>query len=471
MLNKKSLLVLIMLLSLLGLAAFFFWPTVNSKQDKWTPERVEPFKQWYQINWQNQAVGWASLELKKTDKVIRVIEQDFITGRVQSERMEFSFKRELTFDNKIPYQLLGVKINSNEPSLKVEKVIHNENKLLAIETRNSKTKKTRHSKVSYTLTDYLALYHWLEKPRREALLLAKEFNNDDYGLHYSRYQIIDKPTKQSPYFVVKHQLQNSSNINDNYQSEASKLTFSKDFRLVREEKANGMTFVASDGKVTVNPEMQRDLYTASGIKINQALGKATSINALELSFPKQFKKQINTHPALKIDDNRLKLQKGYRYSAKTSPVIDEAHPRAKKLANILISGINSKREKIKTLLTYVNQQLTYQTLPASFEVDDILDNKIGDCTEHALLLSEMLNGIGIPARQVSGLVYLGDQKQRFGGHVWVEVYVDGYWQAIDPSWNLLSVTATHIPLVIGADKTPEILQNASEFEFKLIKIN
>lgn len=457
-----------MLLSLFGLAAFFITQQEESQEAQWTAANIKPFKNWFQIDWQKQAIGWASIELIRNDSQISILEEEFITGRVQSQLMEFSYKRQLNFSAQAPYALKSVRIESIEPGLEVVKEIINQSELQAIQTRNGKATQSNHQRADYSLTDYLAVHVWLEALEEHSkALFSKEFNNDDFGIHYSRYELLNLPTDKTPYYQVKHQLQNSADPNEDYQSQATLLRFSKGFRLLRSLRVNGMTKIASEGKVTINPEMQRDLYIASGIKVDRSLGEAREIKQLQLMIPHEFLADFRNHPALKLQQNKLTLERGYQYQAVTEPSVTNAHPRAATLAQSLIGGLKRDDQQIKLLMEYVHEAIRYQTLPASFEVDDILDNRIGDCTEHALLLTEMLNGVGIPARQVSGLIYLGDEKQRFGGHVWVEAYSEGKWQSVDPTWNQYQVSATHIPLMIGADKSPQILQKAIDLTFEV----
>ncbi|NVJ68213.1 MAG: transglutaminase domain-containing protein [Gammaproteobacteria bacterium] len=472
MLKSVKFWLLILLLALIGLTAFFFINKEDKSDSKWQAQSVKPFKNWYQINWQQQAIGWASVELQKNQQLIRIIEEDFIVGRVQAQRMEFRFKRQLNFSAKAPHQLMSFKIESSEPQLTIVKSAHNAKQLLVTENRNGQIKTSVHPAVNYQLSDYLALMAWLEKietlPKATAeILITKELNNDDFGLHYSRYQKVEQANGVNDQLQVKHQLQNSSDLADPYQSQATLLTFDQNQKLLKKKKPNGMNFVASDGKVSINPEMQRDLYVATGIGVDKPLGAIAQIKQLTLQIPNSSIPEFQSHPALNLASNRLHLVKGYQYPSAFLPKASKAHQRATKIAQKLIRDVDGESSKIKLLTQYVYDFVNYQTLPSSFEVDDILDNRIGDCTEHALLLTEMLNGAGIPARQVSGLIYLGDDKQKFGGHVWVEAYYDGYWHAIDPTWNLTEVTAAHIPLLIGANKTPKILQKATSWRFKL----
>jgi hypothetical protein len=68
--------------------------------------------------------------------------------------------------------------------------------------------------------------------------------------------------------------------------------------------------------------------------------------------------------------------------------------------------------------------------------------RVGDCTEHATLMVALCRAVGLPARDISGVVYL-PMLSGFGFHAWVEVWV-GRWISADPSWNELPANATHI---------------------------
>ena len=56
-----------------------------------------------------------------------------------------------------------------------------------------------------------------------------------------------------------------------------------------------------------------------------------------------------------------------------------------------------------------------------------LENRMGDCNEHAMLLAAMARAAKIPTRVEAGLVYL---KGRFFYHAWNLVYL-GRWVSVD----------------------------------------
>jgi len=100
-------------------------------------------------------------------------------------------------------------------------------------------------------------------------------------------------------------------------------------------------------------------------------------------------------------------------------------------------------------LHFVDQEVVDISTDLS-RASQVLARKIGDCTEHTLLFIALCRSIGIPARELSGLVYISDADRRFGWHAWAEVEIDGHWVAVDPTLAQDRADATHI--VLGVDQ-------------------
>ena len=76
----------------------------------------------------------------------------------------------------------------------------------------------------------------------------------------------------------------------------------------------------------------------------------------------------------------------------------------------------------------------------------------------ASLYTAFARALGIPTRVVNGLVY-SERFQGFLYHAWAESFVDGRWQAVDPTFAQAQADATHIMVVEGesaADVLPLI---------------
>src|SRR4030042_5205723 len=78
----------------------------------------------------------------------------------------------------------------------------------------------------------------------------------------------------------------------------------------------------------------------------------------------------------------------------------------------------------------------------------VLENRSGDCNEHAILFAALARAAGIPARVEAGLVYL---KGRFYYHAWNLAYV-GRWITVAALFNEIPADVTHIRLVNDAER-------------------
>ena len=99
----------------------------------------------------------------------------------------------------------------------------------------------------------------------------------------------------------------------------------------------------------------------------------------------------------------------------------------------------------------------FDRVPAPFQArrvcSIVLRTGIGDCNEHATLLTALLRASGIPAKIVVGLVYT---RGKFFYHAWTEAYLDR-WVSMDATLNQMPVDVTHIKLFEGnLDKQVEI---------------
>lgn len=109
-------------------------------------------------------------------------------------------------------------------------------------------------------------------------------------------------------------------------------------------------------------------------------------------------------------------------------------------------GATSNKEKVAMLNHWVYANLDKSLSTNLATASQVLKHKTGDCTEHTILLLALLRSLGIPARELSGLVYLDGEFSAFGWHAWTEVEIDGHWVQVDPSWDEVVGNATHLSL-------------------------
>ncbi len=134
---------------------------------------------------------------------------------------------------------------------------------------------------------------------------------------------------------------------------------------------------------------------------------------------------------------------------------------------------NATRYKANVIHRYVRDHIETKDLSVGMATaSEVARTAVGDCTEHAVLLTAMLRGAGIPARSVAGLAYidqfLGEQGV-FGFHMWTQALlpIEGHptrhaWVDLDaalPGQGPLGADAARIPLITStlADAEPEPL--------------
>ncbi len=103
-------------------------------------------------------------------------------------------------------------------------------------------------------------------------------------------------------------------------------------------------------------------------------------------------------------------------------------------------------------------------LPSAISV---LENKEGDCNEHAYLFVAFARASGIPAKIVTGLVY---SKGRFYYHSWPKVFV-GKWIELDPTLGQQGVSALHIRFLEGGiERQVEIIKLIRKLKINMLNL-
>lgn len=209
------------------------------------------------------------------------------------------------------------------------------------------------------------------------------------------------------------------------------------------------------------PVSTADLYLGRTIHTDRALGTARDIVVMELRWPQAVSLPLSETPSQTVMPGFVRTdsrQRGplaplleWQAALAPEPRYSPDDHRLQQLAQQLTAGARDSEDKVSRLLHFVSQHLQQQDVLTEQSASEILRARRGDCTEFSRLFVALARAASVPAREVSGLVYLGDEVQGFGGHAWAEVVVDGRWLAVDPMWNLLPVSATHLRMGSGED--------------------
>jgi hypothetical protein len=135
--------------------------------------------------------------------------------------------------------------------------------------------------------------------------------------------------------------------------------------------------------------------------------------------------------------------KGFEDQLKATALMEVDSPRARSLAKEIVGDAKDAREAARRIADWVFSNLRKGSSrllqPTMLQ---ILDERGGDCSEHALLFTGLCRAAGIPVRQCSGYVNIGSD---WGAHSWCEIWV-GRWIGADPTTNEIGTRARYILL-------------------------
>ncbi|QWT18439.1 transglutaminase-like domain-containing protein [Bacillus sp. NP157] len=135
-----------------------------------------------------------------------------------------------------------------------------------------------------------------------------------------------------------------------------------------------------------------------------------------------------------------------------NPWVQSESPEVVSLAKRVVGDARSDLQRMRRLRSFLSDYIDEKGLDVGYaSALETIHSRRGDCTEHAVLLTAMARALGIPARVVTGVVYV----DRFGGasrvfvpHAWTQAWVENRWVSFDSAQRRFD--ATHIALGVGS---------------------
>ena len=128
--------------------------------------------------------------------------------------------------------------------------------------------------------------------------------------------------------------------------------------------------------------------------------------------------------------------------------IQSDHQNIQTLAQKIVADQMTPLVKVQALVDWVYQNIDKRPVLSLPDALSTLENRVGDCNEHAVLFAALARAAGIPCRLEAGLVYL---KGRFYYHAWNLVYL-GRWVTVDALFGQVPADVSHIRLVTGSPR-------------------
>ena len=152
------------------------------------------------------------------------------------------------------------------------------------------------------------------------------------------------------------------------------------------------------------------------------------------------KENLSSLTAQKNNDS-----KGFNQYLQPSPLVQSDHPQIKAQAEKIVLPTDNSQQKMRKIVNWVYINIEKKPVLSVPNALEVLNNKAGDCNEHAVLTAALLRAAGLPAQIETGLIYLNG---RFYYHAWNIAYV-GQWITADSVFNQIPADVTHIRLVRG----------------------
>lgn len=146
--------------------------------------------------------------------------------------------------------------------------------------------------------------------------------------------------------------------------------------------------------------------------------------------------------------------------------IQSDHPKIKDKVIEIVSPDDPLNMKAEKLVAWVYKSVEKRPVLSVPNALETLNNLVGDCNEHAVLLAALARAAGIPAQIEAGLVY---QRGKFYYHAWNVLYI-GTWVTADAVMGQMPADVTHIRFVRGeADRQIDLIGIIGKVRLKVLE--
>ena len=228
-----------------------------------------------------------------------------------------------------------------------------------------------------------------------------------------------------------------------------------------------------------------DFTLAASVASNAVIEDATRLKKLQIEISGIDTKNIYLHGGRQtLNDNiltinletlsdlpetinRENLEMLEKIFLAASPFIQSDHEKIQNLAQEIIGNdSDTVQAKANKLMNWVHQNIKKRPVLSLPDALSTLENRVGDCNEHAVLLAALARAAGIPARVEAGLVYLNG---RFYYHAWNLLYL-GKWITADALFGQMPSDVTHIRFTTGAQQQLDLMGIIGRVKLKVVAV-
>ncbi len=220
-------------------------------------------------------------------------------------------------------------------------------------------------------------------------------------------------------------------------------------QVTKNQALDGLTLVAS-----------ADLTQIASVPSNVVIGDAAALSMLKVKITNIEKTNLKLNGGRQtLKKDTLVVQKetiptrsfrvadiaGNEDFLKPSPFIQSDDPKIVSKAMEIISPDDPLSGRAAKIVAWVYKNVEKRPVLSVPNALETLNNLVGDCNEHAVLVAALARAAGIPAQVEVGLVY---QRGRFYYHAWNVLFI-GTWVTADAVMDQMPADVTHIRFARG----------------------
>lgn len=443
---------------------------------------------WYGLYVAGSKSGWAHETVERLGSgrvAMWVVRLDaHLEMKVMGQVGKLAFGEMLVFDGNPPYALRrAVSYNQDGENRRMIRLASSPAGLLARISEGGETRERRSEAVDYTFEDYWTPFTWVAEGRTLGdRIRVQQVSVDDVQGDLVEYTVEEETTEiRSGVRVVVYELSMTSDR----EGDAGDVSIDAAGHVLAMKMGGLFEMRLESEAIAKQIEVGGDVFFKGNVEIDASLGNPTKVRRLVVEVNGEEAGRLANAPRQRVADegDTVVLHLGDvhpdGFSALPEEIVESLreeteypihHPGVVELAKRAIGDATTDREKVARLVSFVDEYVKDEALPNSLSVIEMLKTPKGDCSEHALLFTALARAVGIPAHEVSGLMYMGDKHRAFGAHAWAEVVLDGMWVAVDPAWNQLELDGTHVTLSRTDRDQMRMLHLFGKIEFTLREV-
>lgn len=462
-----------------------------------TPERYEVTAKdaddsledsWFGIYFQSKKIGYEHTVRSKVTEAGKTFyrEKSVMLLKLQSmdQKSEIKVVETIDYDAKPPFKMIRADFVHQDDKITHRIKLLAKGKSYEAEFITNGVSEKKMVDLDFNLTDLLTTDVWLKKgPKLGDKITTRSMNLEDLRVELVTTKLIQ--VKETLHRGVKLKFFEVESFSHKSKTTTVSLVDADAHTISSQLEGFFETRRESEADAK-NTEFSADVFVLGMVKIDQPIGSTRKVKSLIVEIKGKEATALPNGPHQTLvhkggDIYELRIGKEYGKKAKATPEelkegLEETTAylikdvKVKALVNEAIGDAKTDREKVKNICKFVHDFIEPSLDGTSPRIQDLVVRRKGDCKSYALLFTTLARAAGIPSREVSGFVYMGDDYKAFGGHAWNEVVLDGYWVPIDASMNSVDLDAAHICLGVDRDSSGSMLKTYGKLSLKLVEV-